>query len=165
MKRRLLITLLLLVAAANLGLFIWIDQRNLEARHPGSLTALDPEAIHRIRIQRAEGELRFEKTAEGWYLQAPRKGRVREDYITDLKALAVLVPLARYPRQDQPLSRYGLEPPRLTVWLDDTRLDLGSRNAANGRRYVLTADGLYLIADTIWPLLQRPPDAWLAGND
>ncbi len=81
--------------------------------------------------------------------------------MTDLKALAVLVPLARYPREGQPLGQYGLAPPQLTVWLDGTRLDFGKRNAANGRRFVLTDDGLYLIADTIWTRLNAPPTSWI----
>ena len=165
MKRRLFITILLVVAAANLALFVWIQQQRDRAAHAGSLTALDPESIRSIRIRRADATLVFERGPEGWRMTTPLQGPARTDRVTDLKALAVLVPLARYPREGQPLGQYGLAPPQLTVWLDGTRLDFGKRNAANGRRFVLTEDGLYLIADTIWSRLNAPASAWIAPSE
>jgi hypothetical protein len=162
MKKQWLITLLLLVAALNLYLLVHIEQKQSSEQSPQeTLTSLDPDQITSIRIDRQTESLVFIKDGNHWHMSMPLQGRANEERITELRALAVITPLAQYDVQSIDLERYGLTTPRLSVRLNDIRILFGDLNPANQRRYVLTENHLFLIADNIFPILQLPPEAFI----
>lgn len=162
MKRQWLITLLLLVAALNIYLLVYIGKQD---QHAGdSLTSLLPEEISEIRVQRAQGQLVFQRQEEQWMMLSPYTGKANRERITELQALAVIQPLARYPLPEIDAARYGVITPTITVSLDQVRIAFGDLNEANGRRYVQVGDELVLIANNIYPILELPAERFLAQN-
>ncbi|MDX1335507.1 MAG: DUF4340 domain-containing protein [Gammaproteobacteria bacterium] len=162
MKKQWLITLLLLVGALNLYLLIQIDQQDSrEQEELANLTQLDPEQISSIRIVRENGQILFNKETDNWVMREPRQGPADAERMTELRAMAVITPLAKYDIAQVDLARYGLSTPQLTVYLNDTQIAFGNVNPANGRRYVLSNNRLFLIADNIFPILQLPAEQFL----
>lgn len=162
MKKQWLITLLLLVGALNLYLLIQIDQQDSrEQEELVNLTQLDPERISSIRIVREHGQILFNKEMDNWVMREPRQGPADPERMTELRAISVITPLAKYDIAQVDLARYGLSTPQLTVYLNDTQIAFGNVNPANGRRYVLSNNRLFLIADNIFPILQLPAEQFL----
>ena len=162
MKKQWLITLLLLVGALNLYLLIQIDQQDSrEQEELANLTQLDPEQISSIRIVRENGQILFNKETDNWVMREPRQGPADAERMTELRAMAVITPLAKYDIAQVDLARYGLSTPQLTVYLNNTQIAFGNVNPANGRRYVLSNNRLFLIADNIFPILQLPAEQFL----
>jgi hypothetical protein len=94
-------------------------------------------------------------------MREPRQGPADPERMTELRAIAVITPLAQYDDTQVDLARYGLSSPQLTVYLNDTQIAFGNVNPANGRRYVLSNKRLFLIADNIFPILQLPAEQFL----
>jgi len=162
MKKQWLFTLLLLVGALNLYLLIQIEQQDRrEQEELANLTQLDPEQIKSIRIVRENDQLLFDKESNNWVMREPRQGPADPERMTELRAIAVITPLAQYDDTQVDLARYGLSSPQLTVYLNDTQIAFGNVNPANGRRYVLSNKRLFLIADNIFPILQLPAEQFL----
>jgi hypothetical protein len=163
MKRQWLFILLLLASAALLRLQIYTERNRDDAGEAErQLTAVNPETMTRIRIQRASDTLEFSKQDAAWQMNRPLAAPAIPERITELRALAILDVLASYDATKMDLAEYGLKPPQLSVWLDDTRLDFGKVNPANLRRYVLVGERLNLIADTIYPILNLPAENFVA---
>ncbi len=162
MKRQWLITLLLLVAALNIYLLAFIGKQDQQAG--GALTGLAPEKITEIRVQRPQGQLLFQRQGDEWMMRSPFTGKANRERITELQALAVIQPLARYSLSEVDASRYGVNTPSITVSLDQVRIAFGNLNEANGRRYVQVGDELIMIANNIYPILELPAEGFLAQN-
>jgi hypothetical protein len=162
MKRQWLITLLLLVAALNIYLLVFIGKQDQQAGD--ALSSLDPEEITEIRVQRAQGQLVFQRQGEEWMMRSPLTGKANRERITELQALAVIQPLARYSLSEVDTARYGVDTPSITVSLNQVRIAFGNLNEANGRRYVQVGDGLVMIANNIYPILELPAERFLASN-
>jgi hypothetical protein len=163
MKRQWLVIILLLASAALLRLQIYTEHERGDAREKaGQLTSVDPDTMSRIRIQRAADTLEFIKQGESWQMVKPEQAAANPERITELRALAILDVLASYDANKMDLAAYGLKPPQLSVWLDDTRIDFGALNPANQRRYVLVGQRLNLIADNIFPILNLPAEKFVA---
>jgi hypothetical protein len=165
MKRQWLFILLLVASALLLRLQIYTEQqREGDKETAGQLTTIDPERIMNIRIQRPSDTLLFSKQAEVWVMTQPESGLANPERITELRALAILDVLSSYDAKNMDLSALELAPPKLSVWLNDTRIDFGKLNPANQRRYVLAEERLNLIADNIYPILSLPADAFIQKN-
>jgi len=163
MKRQWLVIILLLASAALLRLQIYTEHEQGDAREKaGQLTGVNPDTMTHIRIQRASDTLEFIKQGESWQMILPETAPANPEHITELRALAILDALASYDAKKMDLAAYGLKPPRLSVWLDDTRLDFGKLNPANQRRYVLVGQRLNLIADNIYPILNLPAEKFVS---
>jgi hypothetical protein len=163
MKRQWFVIILLLASAALLRLQIYTEHERGDAREKaGQLTGVNPETMTHIRIQRASDTLEFIKQGENWQMTQPETAPANPERITELRALAILNVLAGYDAKKMDLAEYGLRPPQLSVWLDDTRIDFGSLNPANQRRYVLVGQRLNLIADNIYPILILPAENFVS---
>jgi len=162
MKRQWLFILLLVASALLLRLQIYTEQQREDNKETtGQLTTIDPERIMNIRIQRQFDTLLFSKQSEVWVMTQPESGLANPERITELRALAILDALSSYDAKTMDLGALELAPPKLSVWLNDTRIDFGKLNTANQRRYVLVGERLNLIADNIFPILSLPADAFL----
>lgn len=163
MKRQWLFILLLVASAMILRLQIYTEQKQEDDKETaGQLTTVDPERIMNIRIQRESDTLLFSKQDEAWVMTQPESGLANPERITELRALAILDVLSSYDAGSLDLSALELSPPKLSVWLNTTRIDFGKLNPANQRRYVLVGNQLKLIADNIFPILSLPADAFLS---
>jgi hypothetical protein len=165
MKKQWLVIMLLLASAALLRLQIHTEHEQGDAREKaGQLTGVNPDTMTHIRIQRATDTLEFIKQGESWHITQPETAPANPERITELRALAILNVLASYDAKKMDLAKYGLRPPQLSVWLDDTRIDFGVLNPANQRRYVLVGQRLSLIANNIYPILTLPAKRFISAT-
>jgi len=162
MKRQWLITALLLVAALNIYLLAFIGKQDQGTRD--SLTDLSPDEIEQIEIRRGSERIVFRRMGGEWQLTEPLAGPAHPERITELRALAILQPLASYPTQEVDEERYGVLDPEITVVINNRLIAFGRLNEANGRRYVLVEDRLLLISNTVYPILNLPVERFLAND-
>lgn len=153
--RRWLINLALLALLALLLFAVRIDQR--ETLRASTLTALAPEAVTRIVLERAgEPAVRLRRRDTGWEMTEPFAVPVIAD------AVAALLPVARAPvTRTLPvagldLAELGLERPPVRLRLDGLELRFGSTEPVADRRYVQQGDTVHLIDDRYLPRLLTP---------
>ncbi len=125
---------------------------------PGAarLTSLDRDQVTRLYIRRpGEPELAWRRDPGGWHPASPAAPPAGDDTLGRLARIAAAHPWRHLP--DPPdLVALGLAPPGLVLVLDDTRLELGGTEPLQGRRYVRTGAGVFLIDDRYLHLAPRP---------
>lgn len=138
-----------------LGLLLWWFPTGPA---PGpALTDLDPGTIRRIRVGDRRGlKFALARDGAGWRLTHPQAGPADPDQAAALAGLARAVSQRQLPPEGLDLQALGLDPPGLRLELDDRVLDLGGTEPIQGRRYVLVAGRVHLIADPIHHLLRVP---------
>lgn len=145
----------LILGALVLALVVgWMASRPA----PGpALTDLDPGAIGQIRVSDRRG-LKFALARDGadWRLTHPQAGPADPDQAAALAGLARTPSHRQLPLEGLDLQALGLDPPGLRLELDGRVLELGGTDPVQGRRYVLVAGRVHLIADPIAHLLRVP---------
>lgn len=143
MKRTQLNLVLFLVAGA-LGAGIWFAQKKEPAGPP--LTAFKPDAVtHVVLTHPGAPDIRLEKQNGHWQLVAPVQGEADEFEISALTGLADRE--TRMKLEGGAAKDLGLEPPQFTLTLNEATIAFGNVEPLEYRRYVKTADGMFLIED------------------
>jgi len=146
MGRQSKINLVLLALVAALAAAVWLLPQ------PGqdtavAVSALDKQQVKRIRISRSAGaEIVLERQGQKWRLLDPFPARANSFRIDNLLAIAASTSEVQLPAQE--LARYGLEPPAVTLWLDDDAFAFGDTNPVSRRRYLRHGDSIYLVTDS-----------------
>ena len=154
MKRSYLNVALLLVAG-GLGAALWFGQKKEEKGPP--LTPLKPAAITRIAVEHpGKPVIRLEKKGEAWLLTEPVKSETDKYEIGGILALADLELKSTLDAASVDRKELELDPPKYSVILDDTRIDLGGTEPIKYRRYV-SAGG-------VTGLVDDPPSAALDAD-
>jgi hypothetical protein len=110
------------------------------------LTNLTPEAIQRIRLVRPkQPEIVLEKHGDDWQLTAPRRARANSFRVNQLLQLATTRVETHFPAVPAELSKFGLDNPLATLFLNDTEIRFGSMHPLSNLLYVLHADQVQLI--------------------
>jgi len=145
----------LLVVVGGLGAALWFGQKKEETGPP--LTALKQDAITRIAIQHPDKPaIKLEKKKDGaWWLVEPVQSATDKYEIGGILSLADLEVKSKL---DAGVDRKELEldPPKYSVTLDDTRIDLGGSEPIKYRRYVATGEMVGVVDD--------PPSAALDAD-
>lgn len=146
MASRLWLNLLLVLAALAL---LWFLQRPpTEPTHVPRLTQIDPASIQNIRLLRAgEETILLRREGEGWQLLAPRPLPANGVRIESLLKIPQQPYYGNFPAGELDLRSIGLQPSRVTLELDDLRLEFGDTDPLSHRRYVRIGDSVYLIED------------------
>jgi hypothetical protein len=114
------------------------------------ITALDPAAIGEITVSRAgQADIRLRRSEAGWVVSEPISAPADPARVNVLQGLAIKPHYGAYPAQDLELAQYGLEAPLSTIWLGDLAIAVGRVNPVNRRRYLMIADTVYLVTDTL----------------
>lgn len=143
--KRLYLNLVLLLALCALGTAVWLAQEKDIKGLP--LTALKQSDVSRISIQhRGKPELKLEKKDGQWHLTAPVQAPADKFEVNGILALADLE-VASHFTSEVNLAELNLAPPKYSVTLNDTRIDLGGTEPIKFRRYVASGDVLGLIDD------------------
>jgi hypothetical protein len=140
----------------NLGLFLLVlllglavyYLRTTEQQAPATpLTQLKPEDIERARILFADGdEVRLQKQTQRWVLVTPVQARVSQAMISNLLTLATANSELQWPASADNLKKYGLDAPKLRIWLDDVEVSVGAEHAFKDARYVLHDNQVHLVS-------------------
>jgi hypothetical protein len=169
MRRTWLTLLVLALAVAGLGLFVYSSQRDAPEGEAHAISALKTADVKRVRVevaaagQAAEGNaksssttqrvasadaIELERTEQGWRMTAPVAARAEAAQVDRLLGILDARSVARYPARD--LGRYGLDRPLVSLVLNDERFSLGGINTVTQEQYVLAGDAVYAV-----PLAQR----------
>ena len=153
-RTRNMLNLMLLVTAVALVMLAYFNPAVKQDEDDGQLVDLDANEIMSIRIERTgKPTVELERRDEEWWLTAPFEIAASSGRVRDLTSLTLQASHAQYPIADLDLTKYGLEPVKVRVLLNDTALVFGDVNPVNQRRYVLNGEQVHLTTDNIYDIL------------
>lgn len=136
--------LVLLAVAAALGVGVFFAQQKEPPGPP--LTPYKADAITRVAIEHAGAPaIRLEKQDGRWRLVEPIQAEANEFEVSGVIGLADRETKLKV--EGGALPDLGLEPPNFTLTLNDRAIAFGGVEPLEYRRYVKTADGVFLIED------------------
>ena len=139
------LNLALLVVAGGLGAALWFGQKKEEKGPP--LTPLSQDAITRIAVQHpGKPVIKLEKKGTAWFLTEPVQSATDKYEIGGILSLADLEVKSKL-EAGVDRKELELDPPKYSVTLDDTRIDIGGTEPIKYRRYVSSAGVTGLIDD------------------
>lgn len=148
MSSRTLLNLALGVFALSLGALIWLRPGLERDTGPRPLTALDPQAVTAIALERRAAEpLAFRRDAGHWVIGDTPTVPADDFQVHTVLALVEANVVRSYPADTLDLAGLGLDPPQAGVRFDTTQLDLGNTEAIEGLRYVRRDATVYLVED------------------
>jgi hypothetical protein len=131
-------------------LLLWLGWRQpgLSPDTRDTLTSLDPEQLHSIRLtRRNRADIKLSRQANDWQLVEPAVLPVAEPQLRDLLKIPQARSFADYPADAVDLAPLGLSPPSIRLWLNDVEIQFGNRAPVEGHRYVLVEQVLKLISN------------------
>ncbi|HET7369386.1 MAG TPA: DUF4340 domain-containing protein [Gammaproteobacteria bacterium] len=163
MKRRWLLNIGLAVLLAALALLAWFQPGAETARPKPTITTLAPDAVTTIRLEQPnQATAVFKRTAEGWEMVQPVSAPANDQVIKNWLASARETSSRAYPAKDLDLAQFGLKPPRLSLTLNNQRLDFGASDPIEHKRYIRRGDTIYLVNDVLFYQLQGDPLSFLS---
>lgn len=148
MNTRGLLNLLLLLGVAALAAVAIYQPGITPTPPPVKLSALTPQQISRIHIERADkGPITLQKQDGQWRITEPQRLPADEGRVNSLLRLAQETSQARFPAKPEDLHKYQLDKPAATLTLNDQAFAFGDTDPINGRRYVLVGNTVHLTTD------------------
>jgi hypothetical protein len=161
MKNRWLLNLALVLLVGALVLVAVYRPGKAPESTGTPLTALTPEAVTTIRLQRPkQPDLVLEKTNGAWQLVAPRAARANGFRVNELTRLAAIPVKTRFPAVAGELEKYGLSQPLATVTLNDAEIRFGAMHPLHQEIYVLHAGQVQLVPASVLRTALSPLDDW-----
>jgi hypothetical protein len=152
---------LAVVALALGGIAWWQVEHEIDAREP-PLASIDVASIERIRVTCSGCAPReFARTASGWRMLVPYALDADDGVIARLLDVAASPVRRREDAAGVDLARIGLDPPAMTLELDDTRIDVGTTDALRGDRFVRVDGRIARVPDRFSPFLMATPESEL----
>lgn len=144
------------LALAVLVALAWAQWHADQAAAPGTLLDIAPSTVDRIRIVvPGQPATRYVRRNGHWWRQGPKPRRAGKDGWLDRTAAIAAAPVQRWrPARELDPHALGLKPPRLTLYLDDKRLDYGVMTPFQPGRYVRVGDRIAVIPAQYAP---QPP--------
>jgi hypothetical protein len=143
MKRNLWINAALLAAVAALALFAYLKPHESQPEH--RLSTLKAADARTIRIEIAGGAaIALERAASEWRLSAPFTARADDFQAQRLLEILDATSKDRFPAAG--LARFDLNEPNARLTINEQTFSFGSVNPMSREQYLLTQDGIYLIA-------------------
>lgn len=154
MSKRNLINLLLFGVIGLMIVFIWLapGREQPQADH---LTDLAPDSVTQIRISRGNGRpIILQLDNNEWRMQTPFATFANPQRVAELFALLSLPVHSRFPAADRDLQQFGLATPGLSIdYGHDVVLAFGDTEPLGKQRYLLFAEHIYLVTDTVYQQL------------
>lgn len=161
-RLRVLLNAALLLLAAGIAVFLWLDPLEQPAPGEEKLSAIEPARITRVQIRgrgRPPIELRRENAV--WRLIGSPSLPANKDRVAALLGLALAPVHDAFRAEGNDLKQFGLEPPKAVVLLDAHEFHFGDTEPLNGRRYVLYGPDVHLITDVYFHHLLATPAAFV----
>jgi hypothetical protein len=161
LKRRWLINLGLFVIVLGLALAAGLERQR--ERSTTTLTAMQPDAIQGLSLQRpGEPLIRLIRDDDaGWRMLEPFGAPAADATIGKLLPISSAFVHRTFPTAALDLHQLGLDPPLISLHLDDLELRFGATEPVDERRYVQIGDMVHLIDDRYLPQLLASAEHYL----
>ncbi len=127
----------LFIAVIILSLIAWF-QPGLHPIIHHYLTTLAAQEVKTILLERQDiGSIKLKKHENGWFLEEPFKLPANPLRVKTIAALAEKRSYSKFESTTQNLKRYHLDKPFVSVWLNETKITLGSEDPINSQRYAM----------------------------
>lgn len=149
MDKRLWLNLSLAALAAILALFVYLH-RDAPPAEPAQpvLTQLKAGEVKRITLSRkGESKIVLERNGSAWRMTRPLQVPANRPRIDALLAILSQSSFGRFPAASMDLGAIGLAPAQVSLGFNDLKIDFGSTEPLNKRRYVLLDGQVQLIDD------------------
>jgi len=161
-KKNIVIAFLLLVLIALGASIVWFHQQDL--RKFGARTLLPQTAANNLVIERNNEQLVFTKQNEDWHMQQPAQGVANMQRIVPILSLLTLPQSHRYALAEVNTQELGLSPAQAVVTINNLAFHFGLTDDTGKRRYLQINDGVYLVDDLVFPLINSTTDSFLQKN-
>jgi hypothetical protein len=119
-----------------------------------NLTDINPESIQNIQVEQLDQEpFTFIKQNDKWLMTFPYQVPANNTRINAILRLLAEQSHAQLVVNNNDMVRFKLDPPQVTLRLDDHVFLFGDTEALDERRYVLSDNKVHLINDTLYPQL------------
>lgn len=162
MKRATRTNLILLGFAALLGAAVYWQIGKETARFEPPLSNLDPTRIQRVTAScQACTARRFERRDGHWLMLEPYTLPADDAMVERLIGIASSPVRSRRPLDEFDAGKIGLDPPMMTLELDDQHFEIGMTDALRGDRYVRSGDVVAMLPDRFSPFLTATAESEL----
>lgn len=159
MTTRSWLNLVLLLAVLLLAALLYFEPGK-QPQQQVRLMSLNPAELQRLEIQRADGQsVHLQQRGGQWYLQAPVEVAAEPFMVEQILSFMAQPSLQRYPAEGLDLAKYGLQPARVKLIVDDVEVGFGRVNPLNSRLYVMVGDVMHMVMQNeISMLTKQWPD-------
>lgn len=156
MRRATVINAALVLLVGGIALFLHLRPvPGLAPAYP--LSALSPDQVTRVQVERGGPPIVLEKRAGIWHLQEPYRARADAFRVRQLLDLLTVKASRKLPATD--LARFDLDRPAVRVVFDDQAIAFGMVNDMSNEQYVRAGDDVYLIPVRQSAALPQDPQA------
>jgi hypothetical protein len=156
MRRAAVINAALVLLVGGIALFLHL--RPVPGLAPAyTLSALSPDQVTRVQVERGGPPIVLEKRAGIWHLQEPYRARADAFRVRQLLDLLTVKASRKLPATD--LARFDLDRPAVRVVFDDQAIAFGMVNDMSNEQYVRAGDDVYLIPVRQSAALPQDPQA------
>jgi hypothetical protein len=151
--------LLLGIVVVALGIGIRLELRREEKFLPVPLTSLDPVGAKSLDIRCPDCRTRrFEHRANGWWMLEPYPVRADDSAVSRLANVVKARVRTKLDIGAYDLPKLGLDPPRMTIKLDNVQIDFGDEDPIEHDRYVRVGTELFRVPDRFSARLLESPE-------
>jgi Domain of unknown function (DUF4340) len=161
MKSRLWLNLALVMVIAVLVSFVYFKPGVKKTKPPVVLTNLKDTDIKSIKIEPANmPAAELTHTDKGWQMTAPLKIQADPFLVKTILDNIHGDVSDSFTAKASDLAQYGLNPPKLRLWLNGTEFDFGGTEPIHNNRYVKTGDEIRLTGNLLFYRINHSPFWW-----
>lgn len=155
-------SLFLSLTVVVLGAAVYAELAHERGLAPQPLTSLDPASIAHLEIRCQSCTARaFERVDGVWWMKQPFDAKAEPEAVARLLAVVNAPVRTRAPMAGHDAAKLGLDPPRIAVTVDGTRIDIGGEDPIDHDRYVHVGDELLRVPDRFSARLLEAPESEL----
>ena len=160
-KKRLIQNLLLLLIIGGLVFFISTREENKGKQYQTLYDNSFGDEVTEITIhQEGRDDVVIQNKGKTWSVVKPT------EFTADIEKVQLLFTLlsenaeSSYDIKGKDLASYGLDKDRLSIRFNTTKLVFGNYNQVTQQRYILKGEIMYLVAETISPIMRLGADGF-----
>lgn len=151
MQSRNILNVVLLLIVMALAVVVWFVYKDKTA--VSYLSSLQASQVTRIVIPREHGDIVLSKAGKTWRMEKPYAMAAHDFRVQSLLGLLQTPVSQSYAATELDLAEFGLMPARATIRYNNHEIKFGKSNPVNNKRYLLSEGRIYLLNDTLYPLV------------
>lgn len=144
----------------NIGLVVFLGAlislvlfSNSDEIKSSAFSSLKKSDVNLIQIKHRDTETKISKLGDTWNINKPIHAEADEFRIYSILSILSAASNDYYDIEKTNYKKFALDKPLATLTLNQQNFLFGSTSSVNNKRYVLTNNKLFLIDDTIYPLI------------